>query len=180
MGVDRGLRRTVFLDRDGVLNRPIVRGGRPCSPATLGEFELYSDAHQSLTMLREAGFRLVVVTNQPDVARGFQTRERIEAMHQFLCAALPIDEIRVCFHDDGQCGCRKPLPGLLTADTCTDLPGSFMVGDRWRDVEAGRSAGCATVFIDRQYEREPRPIAPDATVASLAEAAEWILRRASQ
>ena len=101
--------RAVFLDRDGVLNRAIVRNGRPCPPATVGELEIAPGADQALGRLREAGFRLVVVTNQPDVARGIQTVRGVEAIHEALRAALPIDEFRVCYHDDVDgCGCRKP------------------------------------------------------------------------
>lgn len=165
--------RAVFLDRDGVLNRPIVRSGRPYPPETLEQFEIYPDACAALTSLRRAGFRLIVVTNQPDVARGSQTRHRVEAMHARLRETLPLDEIRVCYHDDGECQCRKPLPGLLLADSTIDASGSFMVGDRWRDIEAGRNAGCTTIFVDRGYE-EGCTVQPDVTVCSVAEAAAWI------
>lgn len=128
--------------------------------------------------LRQAGFRLVVVTNQPDLARGTQRREIIDAMHARLAAALPIDEFRVCDHDEGDgCVCRKPKPGLLEAaahDAGLRLADSFMIGDRWRDVTAGRLAGCTTIFVDWGYA-ERRPDDPDVTVESLPAAVEWIL-----
>jgi len=176
MGIDRT--RAVFLDRDGVINRAVIRDRRPHSPAGPGDLELFPDVGESLVRLRDAGYRLVVVTNQPNVARGIQSREVIDAMHQVLMRALPLDEIRVCPHDDADgCACRKPAPGLLLSaarETGLDLAGSFMIGDRWRDVEAGRQAGCRTVFIDWGYD-EPRPRRPDFTASSLTEAVDWIL-----
>lgn len=171
-------RRAVFLDRDGVINRAIVRDGLPYPPSSSGELEILPGVADALHRLRAAGFSLIVVTNQPDVARGTQRRDEIDAMHASLAATLPIDEFRVCLHDDRDaCACRKPKPGMLedaARDADLSLPDSFMVGDRWRDVEAGQRAGCTTVFVDRQYA-ERRPERPDATVASLPEAAEWIL-----
>jgi D-glycero-D-manno-heptose 1,7-bisphosphate phosphatase len=181
MGIDRRVRRAVFLDRDGVINRAIVREGRPFPPATEAELEVLPGVPEALVRLRAAGFRLVVVTNQPDVARGAQRREVIDGMHRRLAGELPIDDFRVCDHDDADgCGCRKPNPGLLEAaarDAGLSLADSFMVGDRWRDIEAGRRAGCAVVFIDRDYD-ERRPDRPDAIVRSLPEAVDWILNRA--
>lgn len=180
MGIDRLVRRAVFLDRDGVINRPVIRGGKPYPPATDQELEVLPGVPEALARLHDAGFRLVVVTNQPDVARGTQRRDVIDRMHARLAAALPIDDFRVCDHDDGdECACRKPKAGLLEAaarDDRLSLGDSFMVGDRWRDVEAGRRAGCTTIFIDWGYD-ERRPEHPDAVVRSLPEAADWILSR---
>jgi transaldolase len=178
------IRRAVFLDRDGVLNRAIVRDGKPYPPASVSELEVLPGVPDALARLRAAGFRLIVVTNQPDVARGAQTREIVEAMHaELLIRGLPIDSFRVCYHDDGDgCDCRKPKPGLLVSaarDEGVDLATSFMVGDRWRDVEAGRRAGCGTVFIDGGYAEAERS-QPDVRVRSLVEAADWILARTSQ
>lgn len=165
--------RAVFLDRDGVLTRLVFRNGGWTSPMTLEEFAIYPEAHAALASLRHAGYRLVVVTNQPDVARGMLPRACLEAMHDRLRAALPLDDIRACYHDDGECQCRKPLPGMLLADPTIDTTRSFMVGDRWRDIEAGRNAGCTTVLIDRGYPDADRS-RPDVVVKSVAEAAAWI------
>ena len=174
------MRRAVFLDRDGVLNRAIVVQGRPHPPASLAEFEVLAGAVQACRQLREAGFLLIVVTNQPDVARGTQQREVVEAINKALLSEVPIDDIRVCYHDDqDQCSCRKPLPGLLiqaAKEWQIDLSASFMVGDRWKDIETGRKAGSKTVLIDCEY-REAMPSAPSHRVHSLAEAADWILRQ---
>ena len=180
MGIDRRVQRAVFLDRDGVINAATVRNGRPHPPATLDDLVVLPGVTDALVRLRDAGFRLIVVTNQPDVARGTQRREIVDAMHARLASLLPIDEFRVCDHDDGDgCDCRKPKPGLLEAaarDGGLALAASFMVGDRWRDVDAGRQAGCLTIFIDRGYH-ERGPDRPDIIVHSLPEAVDWILSR---
>jgi len=171
--------RAVFLDRDGVLVEAVVRDGRPHPPARLADLKIYPDARESLMRLKRAGFALVVVTNQPDVARGTQTRETVEAMHGLLFTELPLDEIRVCYHDDADgCTCRKPKPGLLTSPPYYDCSRSVLVGDRWRDVEAGRRAGCRTVLVDRHYDEAFSQ--PDVCVASLNAAVDWILEEAQQ
>ncbi len=180
MGVDALTARAVFLDRDGVINRAIVRQGKPYPPAGIAQLEILPGVPEALTCLRNAGFRLIVVTNQPDVARGTQAREAVEVIHAALQARLPIDEFRVCYHDDAdQCQCRKPRPGLLldaARDWGVRLDASYLVGDRWRDVEAGRRAGCVTVFVDYGYA-ETQPMHTDVRVRSLREGVDWILSR---
>jgi D-glycero-D-manno-heptose 1,7-bisphosphate phosphatase len=178
VGIDPVKPRAVFLDRDGVLNRAVVRGGKPCPPASVDELEILPDAAEALGRLKAAGYALVVVTNQPDIARGTTTRAAVDAIHSRMAAILPIDEFRVCPHDDHDaCACRKPRPGLLVDPPTTDVAASVMVGDRWRDIEAGRAAGCrATILVDYEYDEEI-PHEPDARVASLSEAVEWILTR---
>ncbi len=173
--------RAVFLDRDGVLNRAVVRKGKPHPPANLDELEIPDDVPVALQMLRDAGFRLIGATNQPDVARGAQTRAMVEMINAALCARLPLDEIRVCYHDDvDACECRKPAPGLLTQaarEHAIDLAASFMIGDRWKDIEAGRRAGCTTIHLDGNYAETWRGEPAVVCVHSLREAAEWILSR---
>ncbi len=171
--------RAVFLDRDGVINRATVRSGKPFPPSTVAEIEILPGVGRALEALSAAGFRLIVVTNQPDVARGTATREAIEEIHERLALLLPIDRFLVCFHDDADgCECRKPRPGMLLAGASVfgvDLAESYMVGDRWRDIEAGLAAGCRTIFVDHGYD-ERKPTGQDAQVASLEEAAEFILK----
>lgn len=178
MGIDRGLQRAVFIDRDGVINEAVVRDGKPYPPSSVDALRVLPGVGDALRRLKTAGFQLIVVTNQPDVARGRQTRATVEQIHAALAAMLPIDDFRVCYHDDADdCACRKPRPGLLVEaarDRGVDLSASTMVGDRWRDIEAGQQAGCTTVFVDSGYS-EKRPEAPDAVVTSLAGAADWIL-----
>jgi len=168
----------VFLDRDGVLNVATVRDGRPYPPASVAELTILPGVAAALAELKRAGYVLVVVTNQPDVARGTQTRAAIDAIHTWLRAELPIDAIYCCVHDDADdCACRKPRPGLLleaARELSLDLGSSFMVGDRWRDTEAGTAAGCRTAFVDHGYD-ERRPTRFDKQVTSLADATAWIL-----
>lgn len=167
----------VFLDRDGVLNRPVLRHGRPHPPESVKDLAVYPDVAPSLRRLKSAGYALVVATNQPDVARGLQHAEVVNQINRELCRRVAVTAVYVCFHDDADgCRCRKPAPGLLfdaAHDLGLDLSRSFMVGDRWRDVEAGRRAGCRTVYIDRGYsERSPQNA--DLVTTSLADAVSWI------
>ena len=172
------MRRAVFLDRDGVINRALVRDGKPYPPANLAEMEILPGVLEALVALHDAGFMLIVVTNQPDVARGTIPMGVVEEINNHLAMRLPIDEFRTCYHDSGDgCDCRKPLPGALLAAAMQheiDLSKSSMVGDRWRDTEAGQGAGCKTFFIDYGYA-EKQPESFDYRVRSLGEAARIIL-----
>jgi D-glycero-D-manno-heptose 1,7-bisphosphate phosphatase len=170
----------VFLDRDGVLNEAIVRKGKPYPPRDLNELAITHGALAALEALKREGFLLIVVTNQPDVARGTVSRADIAEINAHLSAILPLDAIEVCEHDDhAHCDCRKPKPGMILRARekfCIDLAGSFMVGDRWRDIEAGRRAGCRTVLIGDGYG-EAFPRAPSIKLASLPGAASWIIQQ---
>lgn len=172
------MKRAIFLDRDGVLNRAVVREGKPYPPANFAEMEVLPGVKVALESLRSAGYLLIVVTNQPDVARGTTSKESVDAINSALSAMLPIDEFRTCYHDSSdRCGCRKPQAGALLSAARLhgiDLAKSFMVGDRWRDVEAGQRAGCKTCFIDYGYA-EKQPELVDFRVSSLLEAAQIIL-----
>ena len=183
MGKHQVEQRAVFLDRDGVLNRPLVRDGRPYPPLTVTDFQLYDDVAEGCARLKTAGFLLIVVTNQPDVGRGTQTRAKVDAMHEKLLSALPmLDRIEVCFHggrEHGEpCACRKPQPGMLLAAAAAlriDLRRSYLIGDRWRDIDCAQAAGCRAIFIDRSY-REPLRETPDAIVPGFAAAVELIVQ----
>jgi len=169
--------RAIFLDRDGVINKAIVRNGRPYPPKTLSQVEILPGVQEALTLFKQEGFLLIVVTNQPDVARGAVDRSEVDAIHAALVDRLPLDEILVCFHDNGDdCNCRKPKPGMLLASADKwniELTESFMVGDRWRDVAAGIGADCKTVFVDYEYD-EKKPKRYDYQVKTLLEAATLI------
>ena len=171
-------RKAVFLDRDGVLNRAILRNGKPFPPASTAELEILPGTRKALEDLRAAGFCLIVVTNQPDVARQTQKKEAVEQINALLHRELPLDEIKVCYHDEGDgCACRKPAPGMLleaAREKGIALGQSYMIGDRWRDIEAGQRAGTRTIFINHHYD-EQRPLRADVEVASLVEAARWVL-----
>jgi D-glycero-D-manno-heptose 1,7-bisphosphate phosphatase len=183
MGERKVGRRAIFLDRDGVINRPVVREGRPYPPAEVEDFALYEDVVAGCARLAAAGYLLIVVTNQPDVARGTQTREVVDAMHRKMMEALPeIARVEVCWHagaDHGDpCDCRKPEPGMVLRAAKAldlDLDQSFLIGDRWRDVDCGYRAGCRTVFIDHDYSEQLRQ-PPDWSVNSFGRAVEVILQ----
>jgi D-glycero-D-manno-heptose 1,7-bisphosphate phosphatase len=169
----------VFLDRDGVINRTTVRDGTSYPPMSVEEVEVLPGVPEALKRLADQNLLLVVVTNQPDVARGAQTREAVEAINAHLAKQLPqITAFYVCYHDnkDG-CQCRKPGPGLLmqaAAERGIDLARSYMVGDRWSDVVAGSAVGCKTFLFDVPYSQCHR-CTPDHLVADLTDAAERIL-----
>jgi len=171
----------VFLDRDGVLNRSQVCNGKPYAPRYLADFEILPEVPVALSRLKEEGYLLVVVTNQPDIGNHMVDPAQVEAMHDHLRATLPIDDIRCCPHtrEDG-CVCRKPNPGMLlaaAAELRINLARSVMIGDRESDLAAGRAAGCRLhVFIDRGYaETSASPMA-DIVAIDLAEAVEELLR----
>lgn len=176
----RSARPAVFFDRDGVLNSAIVRNGKPHPPRDLSEFVITHGARPALENLKREGFLLIVVTNQPDIARGTARRADVDKINAELAAILPLDAIEVCEHDDrGQCDCRKPKPGMILRaheKFGVDLARSFMVGDRWRDIEAGRRAGCRTILIGDGYG-ERFPSAPTIKLASLPGAASWIIQQ---
>jgi D-glycero-D-manno-heptose 1,7-bisphosphate phosphatase len=166
--------RAIFLDRDGVLNRAIVREGKPYPPPRVEDVEVFSGLSEQLQRLSGLGFVLVVVTNQPDVARGTTSRQVVEDINSLVKAKLPaIDRMMVCFHDNSDgCNCRKPRPGMLLAGAAEfdiDLTRSYMVGDRRNDIEAGLAVGSRTIFIDRAYN-EPPPTYYDHRVSSTQEA----------
>jgi D-glycero-D-manno-heptose 1,7-bisphosphate phosphatase len=173
------MRHAVFLDRDGVINRSIVRDGKPFAPTSLEQIEVLPQVSLALSQLRQAGFLNIVVTNQPDIATGKQSWDELERIHRKLQSDLCIDAIRVCPHVEAQgCDCRKPKPGLIAqaaAEFNIDIGSSYMVGDRWRDISAGQRAGCKqSFFIDYGYH-EKRPDGDFVTARDLAQAAQYIL-----
>lgn len=174
------MKRAVFLDRDGVVNRAFVRNGAPTPPRTLEEVEILYGVKESIMLLKQHDFEVVIVTNQPDAARGLVTRDSITQINELLKLHLGIIHFYTCFHDDSdKCECRKPEPGLIlkaAQDLGIDLANSSMIGDRWRDIAAGQSAGCECFFIDYKYmEKSPTP--PFTRVSSLIEATRMILEK---
>jgi D-glycero-D-manno-heptose 1,7-bisphosphate phosphatase len=174
------VKRAVFLDRDGVINAAVVREGKPYPPASLAEVRILEDVPQALRLLKAAGLGLAVITNQPDVARGTQQREVVEAINSWLGSQLPLDRFEVCYHDEADaCDCRKPKPGLIVRSAQAlgvKVAMGFLVGDRWRDIDTGKAAGCRSVWIDRGYA-EKRPCNHDYRATSLYEAAVWIVQQ---
>jgi len=179
--VKAAVQRAVFLDRDGVINRALERDRKPYPPQSLAEFEILPEVPAACARLKAAGFLLVLVTNQPDVGRGTLPKETVKTIHAEMCRRLPIDRVEVCYHPGqgaSECDCRKPKPGMLVRAAHAlkvDLAQSWMVGDRWRDIDCGHAAGCRTIFIDRGYAEELRQ-KPHFSAGNLAEAADIILR----
>lgn len=173
------MNKAVFLDRDGVINKAFVRNGKPFPPKSIDEVEILPGVKEALLRLKSDGYLLIVVTNQPDVARGTCTKETVEEINEFLLTSLPIDEIFCCFHDDAdKCDCRKPLPGLILSAARKYnivLSESHMIGDRWRDIEAGINANCNTIYIDYGYD-EKRPLSYGCMVDNLLEASKMIMK----
>jgi D-glycero-D-manno-heptose 1,7-bisphosphate phosphatase len=171
-------RRALLLDRDGVINRALVREGKPYPPGSASEVEILPGVREALDRSRSLGYLNILISNQPDVARGTQPRETVEAINRALATALPIDDVFVCYHDDADgCSCRKPRPGLLFQAANKhglDLSLCYVIGDRWRDIDAGIAAGCRTVLIDYGYKERAPSRPPDFQAASLLEAVGWI------
>jgi D-glycero-D-manno-heptose 1,7-bisphosphate phosphatase len=168
--------RAVFLDRDGVLNALVMREGLAVSPRAMEDFAIVPDARASVARLKDAGFRVFVITNQPDIARGSMPNAVLEEMSRVLRAEVPLDDIAVCTHDDGDgCDCRKPRAGMLhtlAERWQVDLGRSVVVGDSWRDMQAGRAANCKTVMVGEATDE-----AADYRAASLEDAVDLILTR---
>lgn len=155
------LRRAVFLDRDGVINRTVFRRGAQRAPQDMGEWAWMEGVHETVATLRERGYLLVVCTNQPDVSRGWQTRAQVDAFHALIETELRVDRVYACFHDrEHACDCRKPKPGMLLAARDAfgiEMAQSFMIGDRTGDIDAGRAAGCTTVHMRHPYDADAQP-----------------------
>jgi D-glycero-D-manno-heptose 1,7-bisphosphate phosphatase len=172
-------RTAVFLDRDGVVNRCYLREGTTRPPQTLEQLEILPGVESAVADLAAAGFLLIVVTNQPDVARGDQSHATVNQIHEALYQRLAFDDIFACFHDEHhQCACRKPKPGMMHAARDrwnVDLSRSFLVGDRWSDVVAGQAAGCHSILVDTPFSKAEK-CRPDYTARDLRGAADWILQ----
>lgn len=172
------MKRAVFLDRDGVLNRSILVDGVPTPPISISEIQILEGAIEAVQILKENNFVPVVVTNQPDVARGKISESQVNEINAYIGAASNIKHFYTCFHDDDDlCECRKPKPGLIyraSSELGLDIRNSFLVGDRWRDISAGQAAGCRAFFVDYSY-LEKSPNMPFTRVLSLLEATMKIL-----
>ena len=173
------MNKAVFLDRDGVINQALVLDGKPYSPKTIKEFKLLDGVIESINLLRNFGFEIVVVTNQPEVSRGNIDLIFVEEIHNQIQKFTQINNYYICPHDDeDQCECRKPKSGLLVKaakELNLDLTKCFLVGDRWKDIQAGQEVGCQCFFINYKYA-ESLPSQPFSEVQSLFEATKIILK----
>ena len=167
------MKKAIFLDRDGVINKAFIKDGLPKSPNSLSELKILPGVKESILRLKELDFICLVVTNQPDVPRGKINKNTVIEINNFLLKEIKLDDFFVCYHDDNDnCDCRKPKPGLLLEASKkwnVELKKSFMIGDRWRDIQAGEKIGCKTIFIDYKY-KEKKPKNPDFTTDTLLKA----------
>lgn len=172
------MNKAIFLDRDGVINKTIFKMGKPRAPYTIEEFAFYDGVKEAVQSFKDHGYLIIVVTNQPDVARGWVSMEQVELVNNLVKEHLPVDEIKACFHTDkDQCECRKPKPGMLLEAARVwniDVSKSFMVGDRLSDVEAGQRAGCKSILVGEGDKVETSYV-PDHHCQDLLSASKWIL-----
>ena len=177
MGVSSKVK-AVFLDRDGVINKAIIVNGQPYPPSSIEEMEILIGVKEGIDLLKKNGYLIFVVTNQPDVARGKTPIEKVEEINLFLEKEFSIDEVYCCYHDGKEdCFCRKPKPGMILEASSKwniDLKNSFIVGDRWRDIEAGKSASISTILIDYNYLE--KRVEPDYCCLNFSEAVTYILK----
>jgi D-glycero-D-manno-heptose 1,7-bisphosphate phosphatase len=185
------MRRAVFLDRDGVINEVVPSAEGPDSPRSVDEFRLIAGAGTAIRSLNRLGFPVVVVSNQPGIAKGKLCAADLDAMTEFMRSKLgeefaELDGLYYCLHHPQAvvaeyrvvCECRKPGAGLLTkagGDMDLALAGSYMVGDQPRDMTAGKSVGCTTVFVTSGASKE-RPEEADFMCEDLAAAAALIVK----
>ena len=167
------MKKAIFLDRDGVVNKAFIRNGLPTSPISLNELEILPGVKESILRLKKLNYICLLVTNQPDVSRGKIEKKTVIEMNNFLKKEIGLNDIFVCYHDDkDNCKCRKPKPGMIIQASKKwdiDVRKSFMIGDRWRDIQAGISAGCKTIFIDNNYNEDKR-VKANYTFANLLDA----------
>lgn len=170
-------RRAVFFDRDGVINRAIIVDGKPKSPKLINELFIYNEAIELIKMVRNLDLVPIIITNQPEIARGNITLDQANAINDYILRVTQVERVYMCPHDDADsCQCRKPKPGLLkeaSKELGINLKTSYCIGDRWRDIEAGLSVGTKTIWIDRGYI-EPEPNYFDLKISSLKEAGDFI------
>ena len=179
MGVGSKIKRkAIFLDRDGVLNKAIVRNRKPYPPSTIDELEILEGVYEGIELLKDSGYKLIVITNQPDVARGLTTIEKVNEINNSIIQLLNVDEIICCFHDDSEnCECRKPKPGMILEAVKKwdiDLSVSYLIGDRWRDIQTAKNIGLSSILI--KYDYDEKKINANFECNNLKEAANFILK----
>ena len=174
------MKKAIFLDRDGVINKIFIKNGLPFSPPTFDELEILPGVKEAILRFKKKNFLCLLVTNQPDVSRGKMHKEIVIKMNNYLKEEIQLDDIFVCYHDDDDnCKCRKPKPGLLLEASKkwnVDFKKSFIVGDRWRDIQAGKKVGCKTIFLDYKY-KEIKPKNPNFITDTLLNAT-YIIEKA--
>ncbi len=152
------MKRAFFFDRDGIINEVVMRGEKVGNPRILSELVIRDGIASLLEASHSHGFLNIVITNQPDISRGDMALNNLEEMHSHILTTLPLHDIRYCPHgSDNECECRKPKAGmLLTAseEFDIDLSSSLLIGDSWKDIGAGKAAGCLTIYLKTSYNSD--------------------------
>ena len=151
------MKKAVFFDRDGVLNELIKRDGGYYSPREFSKFKIIPNSIEVTNYTKSKGYLNIVISNQPDVARGYLTKFDLDKMTKILLNKLAIDDVFYCKHDDNQCECRKPLPGLIFSAQNKwniDLTKSVMVGDTERDYYAAKNADILFYLVNQSYNSD--------------------------
>ena len=166
------MKKAIFLDRDGIINHVKIINGKPHPPSNLSEFLIMPNIQEFLELTHKNNYLNIIITNQPDVSRGKISASAVEEINTHIKKKLKVDDIYTCFHDDKDfCECRKPKPGNIIKASMNyqiDLSNSYMIGDRWRDIESGQKAGCKTIYVDYNYD-EAKPTTYDFKVNSVKE-----------
>ena len=171
------LNKAIFLDRDGVINKSIIANGKPYAPLLFEDFVFYEDTKKAIVVIQSLDYKTIIVTNQPEINKGNLNHEELKRMNDRIYNELKIDDIFVCEHtSEEDCDCRKPKPGMIlnaSKKHNIDLSQSFLIGDRYKDIESAHAAGCNSIFIDRKYS-EKFPNKQIKSVSSFYEAAIFI------
>ena len=168
----------IFLDRDGVINFTKIIRGKPYAPKYYKDFRIFSNTEKCLNSIKQMGFLAIVITNQPDIGNKKTSHLEVKKMHDKLYSLKTIDKIYVCPHSQLEnCVCRKPSPYLFFSakkEFNIDMKKSWMIGDRYTDIQAGNVAGLKTIFIDRKYKETLNKQISCKKVNSLIEAINYI------
>ena len=149
-----------FLDRDGILNKAIVRNGKPYAPITDEEFKINTKFLSTIKYLKSLNYILIIITNQPDVQKKILKRSQVNKFNLLLKNYFKIDDIFVSFSNNNKNYRRKPNPGMLLEAKNRwniNFRKSYFVGDRKSDIDAGTKVGVKTIFVDRNY-KEKKPV----------------------
>jgi D-glycero-D-manno-heptose 1,7-bisphosphate phosphatase len=161
--------KAIFFDRDGVLNKAIMKNNKPFSPKTLKQLEINPDANMIIKYAKKKKFLTFMITNQPDVARGENSKKNVDKINLFIKKKLNIDDIFCCYCSDNQCKRRKPNPGMLIEAKKKwniSFKKSFLIGDRKKDIDAAKKVKIKSIFIDYNYD-EKKPTKPNFVIYTL-------------
>jgi D-glycero-D-manno-heptose 1,7-bisphosphate phosphatase len=154
--------KAIFFDRDGVINIPIIKKDKPYPPKEFKDLVLYKQVSKSVLKIRKHGFKVIVITNQPDYQRGLIKKKEILRINNYIKKKFKLDKLYVCYDSDDKSFFKKPNPGMILRakkEFNLDLKNSFVIGDTIRDVIAGKKTGCKTFLIKKKYNLSYKNIA---------------------